>query len=502
MNLIEHLTRTITPILLGNHTDTTGNYTSLLEKVYAIFIARLADNQSYSVFGDAAIEKEDVTFLDRLLPNSLHRSNMVQELSKHYSVSEDETQTLVSRAAPLVLNELRGLSGTMPLPAFLANNISSVASVLPTWAYAFIPAGILTALNISPAQATTNTTAHTANTRVEENLVATPKPEETSGLPKWLLPLIALLILGGLAAMLLKGCGKDNETPRIQTNEAVVAPASVASATPASLLAPTLAFATGADGALTLGGLGIVGDEGLKSKILGAFTNVFGTDAEKAVSLNVDPTYDVNFPAADKLTDVLNLVKGVPSASVKFDGNHVMVATPDDAATTKLIDGIKALLPDYNVMADSAMPMATASAPATEEVVISSTEPSVYFENGRLNFYFATGKADVAPQAVEKAKEILEAAKQGKKLGVSGYTDSTGNATANEKLSKERAQAVQKFLIDNGVPEAQLELIKPKNTVGAQGKEQEGRRVEVYIVDGPEMIINTETVVVPASTTN
>ena len=210
----------------------------------------------------------------------------------------------------------------------------------------------------------------------------------------------------------------------------------------------------------------------------------------------------MNFPAADKLTDVLNLVKGVPSASVKFDGNHVMVATPDDAATTKLIDGIKALLPDYNVMADSAMPMATASAPATEEVVISSTEPSVYFENGRLNFYFATGKADVAPQAVEKAKEILEAAKQGKKLGVSGYTDSTGNATANEKLSKERAQAVQKFLIDNGVPEAQLELIKPKNTVGAQGKEQEGRRVEVYIVDGPEMIINTETVVVPASTTN
>lgn len=99
MNLIEHLTRTITPILLGNHTDTTGNYTSLLEKVYAIFIARLADNQSYSVFGDAAIEKEDVTFLDRLLPNSLHRSNMVQELSKHYSVSEDETQTLVSCAA-------------------------------------------------------------------------------------------------------------------------------------------------------------------------------------------------------------------------------------------------------------------------------------------------------------------------------------------------------------------------------------------------------------------
>ena len=59
--------------------------------------------------------------------------------------------------------------------------------------------------------------------------------------------------------------------------------------------------------------------------------------------------------------------------------------------------------------------MATASAPATEEVVISSTEPSVYFENGRLKLLLCTGKADVAPQAVEKAKEILEAAKTRKK---------------------------------------------------------------------------------------
>lgn len=41
MNIIEHLTRTVTPVLLNNATD--ANRSSLLEKLYAILVARLAD---------------------------------------------------------------------------------------------------------------------------------------------------------------------------------------------------------------------------------------------------------------------------------------------------------------------------------------------------------------------------------------------------------------------------------------------------------------------------
>ena len=100
-----------------------------------------------------------------------------------------------------------------------------------------------------------------------------------------------------------------------------------------------------------------------------------------------------------------------------------------------------------------------------------------------MSFYFVTGKADVAGNAKEKANDILEAAKQGKKIGISGYTDSTGNAALHAKLAKERAQAVKSFLVANGVPASQLELRKPEDTVGAAGKDQEGRRVDAYIVD-------------------
>lgn len=379
MNIIEHLTRTVTPVVLNNAND--ANRSSLLEKLYAILVARLADGNVSNSFANATIADDDHGFFDRVLPDTTHRTELVQQLSRHYSVPEQETASLVSRAAPLVLRELRSLAGTTPLNTFLSNNIASVASVIPAWAYAFIPAGILTMLNLSPVHAATTPTVQTT-TRTEEHLVATPKRDE-GGLMKMLLPIIGLLILGALAWALLKSCNKT---------EPVATP--VVASTTASTTTTTTT------------------------------TEVSAASATNSMAMPVASTTD---------------------------------------------------------MAVASMPMATTETIAA--TIISTTEPSVVFENGRLSFYFATGEAQVAGNAKEKANDILEAAKQGKKIGISGYTDSTGNAAANEKLAKERAQAVRLFLIANGVPQSQLELIKPQDTTGAAGKDQEGRRVDAYIID-------------------
>lgn len=379
MNIIEHLTRTVTPVVLNNAND--ENRSSLLEKLYAILVARLADGNVSNSFANATIADDDHGFFDRVLPDTTHRTELVQQLSRHYSVPEQETSSLLSRAAPLVLRELRSLAGTTPLNTFLSNNIASVASVIPAWAYAFIPAGILTMLNLSPVHAATTPTVQTT-TRTEEHLVATPKRDE-GGLMKMLLPIIGLLILGALAWALLKSCNKT---------EPVATP--VVASTTASTTTTTTT------------------------------TEVSVASATNSMAMPVASTTD---------------------------------------------------------MAVASMPMATTETIAA--TIISTTEPSVVFENGRLSFYFATGEAQVAGNAKEKANDILEAAKQGKKIGISGYTDSTGNAAANEKLAKERAQAVRLFLIANGVPQSQLELIKPQDTTGAAGKDQEGRRVDAYIID-------------------
>lgn len=398
MNIIEHLTRTVTPVLLNNAND--ENRSSLLEKLYAIMVARLADGNVSNSFANATIADNDNSFFDRVLPDATHRTSLVQQLSQHHNVPEQETGSLVSRAAPLVLRELRSLAGTTPLNTFLSNNIASVASVIPAWAYAFIPAGILTMLNLSPVHAATTPTVQTT-TRTEEHLVATPKRDE-GGLMKMLLPIIGLLILGALAWALLKSCNKT---------EPVAMPV-VASTTASTTITTTT-------------------------------------------------------------TEV--------SAASATDNTAMAVASTTD-------------------MAVASMPMASGTTMTNTETVatiISSTEPSVYLENGRLSFYFVTAKSDVAPQAKDKLLEskLLDAVQQGKRIGVSGYTDSTGNAAFNEQLSKDRAQAIKQFLVANGVPENQIDLIKPQDTVGAEGKTQEGRRVDVYLVDGPAVVSTTTTVV-------
>ena len=106
-------------------------------------------------------------------------------------------------------------------------------------------------------------------------------------------------------------------------------------------------------------------------------------------------------------------------------------------------------------------------------------EARIVTANGAVKFYFATGKADVAPGAQEALKDVLVAALGGKKVVVSGYHDSTGNAQANEELSKQRAFAVRTVLLGFGVPDKQIELRKPSNTEAGSGAE--ARRVEVFV---------------------
>lgn len=133
------------------------------------------------------------------------------------------------------------------------------------------------------------------------------------------------------------------------------------------------------------------------------------------------------------------------------------------------------------VAAPVAASSAAASTPAT---AAKASEPAadqadVAYKDAVATFYFATGKSDVAANADKVVADLIAAGKNGKKLVVSGYTDSTGNAAANAELSKKRAQAVQVFLEKQGVDGKNIELRKPENTTAAAGNNAQGRRVEV-----------------------
>jgi outer membrane protein OmpA-like peptidoglycan-associated protein len=125
-----------------------------------------------------------------------------------------------------------------------------------------------------------------------------------------------------------------------------------------------------------------------------------------------------------------------------------------------------------------------ATAPVTAApaaAVVSANDASVVVENGVVKFYFATGKADLAPGALVALAEAITAAKGGARLVLSGFHDATGDPAFNAELAKQRAFAVRDALTGAGVAESNLELKKPEVTTGT-GANAEARRVEVVIV--------------------
>lgn len=112
--------------------------------------------------------------------------------------------------------------------------------------------------------------------------------------------------------------------------------------------------------------------------------------------------------------------------------------------------------------------------------VVNADDVKVVVGNGVVKFYFASGKAELAANAMDSLRIIVDGVKAGKKAVVSGYADSTGNAALNAELSKKRAFQVRNALLNAGVPESSIEMLKPQNITGS-GAQNEARRVEVVL---------------------
>ncbi len=69
------------------------------------------------------------------------------------------------------------------------------------------------------------------------------------------------------------------------------------------------------------------------------------------------------------------------------------------------------------------------------------------------NIFFDFDKATLRPQSNVELKNLVMIMKSNPnmKVEISGHTDSKGTDAYNQKLSEERAQAVVKRLIENGI---------------------------------------------------
>lgn len=100
-----------------------------------------------------------------------------------------------------------------------------------------------------------------------------------------------------------------------------------------------------------------------------------------------------------------------------------------------------------------------------------SLPASIYFDIGKSTL--PADAKDAIAAAADYAKAHPEA-----KFTLSGYTDASGNAHANEELAKHRAQAVRDALKAAGIADDHIILKKPETVTGG-GNAKEARRVEI-----------------------
>ncbi|MGN7833736.1 OmpA family protein [Pseudoxanthomonas sp. 22568] len=96
--------------------------------------------------------------------------------------------------------------------------------------------------------------------------------------------------------------------------------------------------------------------------------------------------------------------------------------------------------------------------------------------------YFDVGSAVVPADASARLARVLGSlhAKSDSKARVSGFHDASGDLATNQELAKQRAQAIQQWLVVNGIAAERIELDKPMQTEG-NGNADEARRVEVKV---------------------
>jgi OOP family OmpA-OmpF porin len=123
--------------------------------------------------------------------------------------------------------------------------------------------------------------------------------------------------------------------------------------------------------------------------------------------------------------------------------------------------------------------------PAVAPVVVPVVAPKAAMVTLRVNF--DTNKYTIRPADLAELQKAIEFAKKNPdaKIHVVGYTDSTGSAKLNQKLSENRAEAVKKYLVGEGPIAGEKITSEGKGAADPVGdnKTKEGkflnRRVEI-----------------------
>ena len=310
-----------------------------------------------------------------------------------------------------------------------------------------IPASLSGFLQTTPIQTTTRRVEQVAPRAI--NVI-----HDAPHLGRWLIPLLAGLGVLGLFWYLLSG---NQPAPVVATAPAptVLPPAPIPSV-------PAHLALTNDDGIITYSG--VVHDESTRTSITDALKGVFGADKVKG-----DITINANAGPAPWLVDLRTALEHLKTSGVQavFDGNSLKVGgLVSDTDRDGIISSLRAALPtglEFGALTDRVGNLVSEVTTKTE-TALSALHPGFTITDllAILNqsiINFPTNSAEIPPIGKTLLQHAAAAFKQlpsGTVIEIAGYTDNTGDPSANVQLSQQRAEAVRAALVSAGVDPTML----------------------------------------------
>ena len=137
----------------------------------------------------------------------------------------------------------------------------------------------------------------------------------------------------------------------------------------------------------------------------------------------------------------------------------------------------------YDNCPDVAGPRENQGCPLYKKVIVKADKLEL-----SEKIFFAFDRSDIEPVSYPLLDEVVQALKDNKgfRVAIEGHTDSVGPAEHNQTLSEGRASAVQKYLLDHGIPQARLSYEGfgskvPTDTNKTAAGRENNRRVEFVV---------------------
>lgn len=199
--------------------------------------------------------------------------------------------------------------------------------------------------------------------------------------------------------------------------------------------------------------------------------------------------------------EMVNGANGLEARNVKFKADDLKTAKQIQAGlnpTAQQLQGVQGDVQGVKtdvqgVKSDQAATNAKVGQLSDDQAALTQKFGQLgdYDVKGQVTVYFPVGSSTVSEDAKQQLRQLAADAVplKGYMIEVAGYTDSSGNAAYNQKLSDDRAENVVRFLQQECkiplyrvlAPEGMGESNPADSNESAQGK-KENRRVEIKIL--------------------